>query len=441
MSGGQAFDEWLAGHEPPPDLPPERLEPVLDGPLPTEPDSPEEADRKRAEGEANTARAEYESALRWERHRRRARRAVDVEEMADQAAARKLRIVDGWAFLAEDASEETAIWGDGDRWGWAPGEPLMLFGGNGVFKSTLSHLLVFARLGLIGPDGAPRLDHEEVTAESPPAMWGHVLGMPVQPVDGGVLYLAGDRPKQIKRAMRRLRREWMADVLRERLVVHEGPLPFEITDSKDVLADLADHHKAADVVVDSLKDYCAKPSNEEFANGYNRARQECIARGMQWVEDHHNRKQQQGQARTNTLEDVYGNRWLTAGAGSILSMWTEAEGSAVVDVKQIKSPGEFLPHLKVTVDRKSGLMTSDGAKPDPITFVRASGPYGLTVAEYAKYSGQSMNAARNWLNGQVSMRQLEVAPEQLDKLKRFRTVLGVLPQTPQNVWQQDGLGL
>jgi replicative DNA helicase len=405
---------------------------------PIEPDSPEEAEAARAaarvsriEKVAEQFEEQFEArAVATERWRRR--------QVDEASAARRLRILDGWAFLADEEEAEVAIWGDGERWAWAPGEPLMLFGGNGVFKSTLSHLLVFARIGLIGPDGSPRADHVEVGPDSPVEEWGRVLGMPVRPTDGNVFYLAGDRPKQIRRAMRRLRRDWMCDVLHDRLVVHEGPLPFEVTDGKDALADLAEQHKAADVFVDSVKDYCARPSDEECANGYNRARQECVARGMQWVEDHHNRKQQQGQGRTNTIEDVYGSRWLTAGTGSILSMWTEDEQAPVVDIRQIKSPGELLPHLKVTVDRQAGLMAS-GVKPDPITYVRGFGPTGVSVEEYARFSGQSKNAARNWLNARITSGQFEHAPRHPDGLTRFRTVLGVVADRPQGVWQQDGL--
>jgi hypothetical protein len=158
---------------------------------------------------------------------------------------------------------------------------------------------------------------------------------------------------------------------------------------------------------------------------------------MQWVEDHHNRKQQQGQGRTNTIEDVYGSRWLTAGTGSILSMWTEDEQAPVVDIRQIKSPGELLPHLKVTVDRQAGLMAS-GVKPDPITYVRGFGPTGVSVEEYARFSGQSRNAARNWLNARMKSGQFEHAPV-AGGVTRYRTVLGVVAQTRQDVWQQDGL--
>jgi len=379
--------------------------------------------------------------VRWEKIRRTATRVVDQEELAELADARRLRLVDGWAFLAEDDTDEVAMWGDGDQWGWAAGEPLMLFGGNGSFKSTLSHLLVFARLGLLGVDGTPRHTHDMITSASPMAEWGRVLGMPVQPLDGNVLYLAGDRPKQIKRAMRRLRRSWMSDVLAERLIVHEGPLPFEITDSKDALADLAEKQKAADVVIDSVKDYCAKPSDDDMANRYNRARQECVARGMQWLENHHNRKQQPGQARTNTIEDVYGSRWLTAGAGSVLSLWTETEGGNLVNVKQVKAPSVYLPSLRTTVDRRTGEMRSEGARPDPITYIRSYGHVGCTPEEYAAYSGQTTNAARNHLNRLVDLGQLEKAlPVQADRRNRYRTRIGVIAQTPSNVYQQDGLG-
>lgn len=386
--------------------------------------------------------------LEDERIRREVRRIVDREDMTALQATRRLRLVDGWEFLQEDPEDEdAAIWGNGPQWLWAPGEPMMLFGGNGVYKSTLSHLLVFARLGLLGPDGRPRTDHRVTVGDDHPDDWGAVLGMPVRPMEHGtrLVYLAGDRPRQIRRAMRRHRRDWMHEILAERLIVHEGPLPFELTTNKDGLADLAMERKGSDIFVDSLKDYCPKPSEDESANGYNRARQECIARGMQWVEDHHNRKIAQGQPRTNGIEDVYGSRWLTAGAGSVVSMWCDEEGAPMVHVKQVKSPGEFVPELEVTVDKRAGTMGAS-AHLDPISFIRAAGLEGVTVAQYMRHTGLTQNNARNQLNTRAKQGLLEKVTGDLssgttgDGLMRYRTKVGVRPQTPQKVHQEDGLG-
>lgn len=423
-----------------------------------EPTEEEIALRKRL-AEAEEARLLGQFAAQ-ERRKRAARRIVDAEDAAAQTAARRLRLVDGWTFLAEDDDADEAIWGqeqtpDGGLPGvmWAPGEPMMLFGGNGVFKSTLSHLLVFARLGLLGPDGRPLPGWVGVNGrtgpDDHPDRWGRVLGMPVRPMDPAatLVYLAGDRPRQIRRAMRRHRRDWMADILRDHLIVHDGPLPFELTTGKDALADMVQERKGADVFVDSVKDYCPKPSDDESANGYNRARQECVARGIQWVEDHHNRKKQQGEKHTNGIDDVYGSRWLTAGAGSVISMWVTEEGSTTVHVKQVKSPGEFVPEMEVVVDKGTGTMGAS-AVVDPIAFIQAAGPGGVTAADYARHTGLNINAARNQLNTRTKQGVLEKKPGDLspgwpptgDGLTRWRLVLGVTRQLPQNVQQEDGLG-
>ena len=167
---------------------------------------------------------------------------------------------------------------------------------------------------------------------------------------------------------------------------------------------------------------------------------------MQWLENHHNRKQQPGQARTNTIEDVYGSRWLSAGTGSVLSMWVEAEGSTLINIRQVKSPSDVLPHLKVEVDKRQGLMIQQAETVSPITFIRSFGPAGVSAKEFATYYGKSENAARNELNALVGLDQLEVAPTTgrsengKPVAKRWRTVLGVIPQKVQNIYQQDGLG-
>lgn len=392
-------------------------------------------------------------ARHQERVRRRVKRELDAEEMRGAVAARRLRLLDGWTFLAEDDEADEMIWGQVQNPGgglpgvmWAPGEPMMLFGGNGVFKSTLSHLLVFARLGLLGPDGRPRADHRRIAPDDHPDDWGAVLGMPVRPMDPActVVYLAGDRPRQIRRAMRRHRRDWMADTLRDHLIVHDGPLPFELTAGKDALADMAQERKGSDIFVDSLKDYCPKPSDDESANGYNRSRQECIARGMQWVEDHHNRKMQQGQKPTNAIDDVYGSRWLTAGAGSVVSMWVDEEGSTAVHVKQVKSPGEFVPELEVRVHKADGTMGAS-VHLDPVAQIRAAGTAGITVADYARMTGLTPNAARNQLNTRCKqgvLEKLDPVPgaDGPESMVRFRTILGVRSQTVGNANQMDGLG-
>jgi hypothetical protein len=285
------------------------------------------------------------------------------QEMARAAADRKLRLVDAEEFLYGDDDDPQPLWGDDNATGWAEGESLMVFGPPGVGKSTLAHLLILGRLGIVD----------------------EVLGMPVRDDGGVVLYIAADRPKQIRRAMRRLATHERRHLLKGRLIVHYGPLPVDITVDKDWLADLAQEHGATTVVIDSIKDLCSDPSDGESANGYNLARQETLARGIEWLELHHNRKGNGENKIPNKLDDVYGNRWLTAGAGSVVCVWGEA-GDQIVDLTQLKTPAGLILPTKVKMGFTAGTMTLAGRPDEPATHrdaLRRGPADGMTVGAVA----------------------------------------------------------
>ncbi|KUM69256.1 AAA family ATPase [Streptomyces griseorubiginosus] len=254
--------------------------------------------------------------------------------------------VDGLSFLAVDEPDEPPLWGDADKAAlWSSGESLFIFGPPGSAKSTLTHLIVFARLGLL-------VD---------------VLGFPVTDDGRKVLYLAMDRPKQIQRAMRRLVRAVPSDkhhVLAERLEVRRGPLDYVLTDkrNRDVLRDYCLRHGIGTVVVDSIKDVLPDASKEEPAGDYNSARQSCLAAGIEWIELHHNRKANGANQQPNTLEDVYGSRWLTAGAGSVISLWQDNPGSDTVSLRHIRASGEKLRDLTLSLDIHAGTLTYETAR-------------------------------------------------------------------------------
>ncbi len=304
-------------------------------------------------------------------HKRRVRaegeRRFSAERAAEQAAANKLRIVEGFDFLYGDIEDETPIWGNADVSGWAEGESLMIYGPPNVGKSTLAHQLVLGRLGLVS----------------------EVLGMPVRDDGGKVLYLAADRPKQIRRAFRRLARPEWKDVVTARLVLHAGPLPVDVTVDKDWLADLAQQHQATTVVVDSLKDLCTDPRDGRCANGYNLARQECIARGIEWMELHHNRKANGENKKPTKLDDVYGDRFLTGGAGSVVCLWGEA-GDRVVELSQVKTPSGLLYPTKVEINFSTGGMSvhTDGRPRSALEAVQRGPIDGLTAGQVCKVLGK-----------------------------------------------------
>ncbi|MEU4639580.1 AAA family ATPase [Micromonospora sp. NPDC023814] len=381
----------------------------------------EEANQIRQQQRINDIAADEYLKLRG---RDVARRKFNAEQMHAAASERKLRLLDGWEFMDEDEGDDIPVWGTQETPVWAVGEPLMIFGPNGVGKSTLSHQLVFARIGLIK----------------------QVLGMPVLASPGKVFYVAADRPKQIKRAMRRLRKPEHREIIKERLVIHKGPLPFDVTIDKDALADLAQSHGATTIFIDSLKDVCSKPSNEESANGYNTARQEAIARGIEWVEDHHNRKASDDNKTPNTIEDVYGSRWLTAGAGSVICLWGEA-GSTSVKLTQLKSPGGFLQPQDLTINHATGEMGAHVAL-GIMDVIRNGGKEGITVADAARFwtgkdkpTKTEMEGARGKLNRLVKQGTAMTYEHKADKLTRYFLSPVAAPQLKVSTgYQQDGLG-
>lgn len=240
--------------------------------------------------------------------------------------------VDGWSFIHDRGAPVTPVWGAGTDVAWAVGESLMLASAPGVGKTTIGGQLVYARIG--------------ITSE--------VLGYPVAPGERRVLYLALDRPRQIARAFRRLVRPVDEHVLRERLVFWDRPLPATFEAAPELLVDMADAHDADTVVLDSVKDTVKKISDDESGIAYSRARAHLLAAGVELLELHHDKKAQAGDGGDlDSLDKVYGSRWVTAGAGSVLGLSGHA-GDPIVKLRTLKpAVGEIGP-LDVIHDHTAG---------------------------------------------------------------------------------------
>ncbi|MDI3331750.1 MAG: AAA family ATPase [Micrococcus sp.] len=237
---------------------------------------------------------------------------------------------DGGEFIFNTPDMPTAVWGQGHDVLWAEGEALMIYGGSGVGKSTIAGQLVRA---LILADG-------------------DVLGHPVAPATGRVLYLAMDRPRQLARSLRRQFHPAHRGEVSSRLVIWQGPPPEDLAENTGLLAQMCREAGASHVFVDSLKDAAVGLSDDKVGAGYNRARQAALSDGVQVAELHHQVKQRADGPKG--IDAVYGSTWLTAGVGSVIHL-DGAPGDAVVKLRHLKQPADTVGPFDVIHDPDTGL--------------------------------------------------------------------------------------
>lgn len=297
--------------------------------------------------------------------------------------------VPGDVFILDAPVDVPAVWGvSGDgRVLWPEGEPLMIVGPDGAGKTTLMEQLVLARLGLRR----------------------ELLGFPVQPAAGKVLYLAADRPRQAQRSFRRMVSERDRKVLHERLVFWPGPLPFRITDDPRLLAGFAKAQGAGTVFVDSLKDVALGLTTDEVGAAVNMAHQEAIAAGVELCVAHHQRKEQNGAGKPKHLADVYGSRWLTAGCGSVLLVWADEPGDPIVELSHLKPAADVVGPLTLRHDHAHGQTTVYGST-DLETIVATPKTAKEAAAELYGTAAPSRNEVektRQRLNKLIAVRVVE----------------------------------
>lgn len=284
----------------------------------------------------------------------------------------RYRFTGGGAFILDAHDRPPAWWGLGDAILGAEGEALLIAGPQGTGKSTLAQQLALGRAGF--------------------AEYADLLGFPVAPASGRVLYLAMDRPRQIARSLRRMvGQAWRAE-LDARLVVWEGPPPYDFAKHPSVLRRMALDAGAGFVVVDSLKDAALGLTDDEAAAAYNRARQDALAHGVDLCELHHTRKRPgQGNAEAPNVDAIYGSTWLTSGAGSVLLL-AGAPGDPIVSLHHVKQPmGEVGP-LKVIHDAHEG-RTRVWQAADLLGMAKASGSLSALDAARAMFDTEKPQAA------------------------------------------------
>lgn len=266
----------------------------------------------------------------------------------------------GDEFVLDAPDHVPAIWGAGTEVAWARGEPLMIVGPTGAGKTTIAQQVTRGLLGL----------------------QDELLGMPIEARDRRVGYLALDRPQQIARAFRRSFTEADRPALRDRLLVWSGPLRFDPTDDSKALAELAIRANRNTLIVDGLGNLAPNLSDQETGARLNRAFQTLIANDVELLLLHHQRKATAQNPKPNTVADVYGSVWLTAGMGSVLLVWG-SPGDPVVEVRSLKAPAHEIGPWQVRHDHELGISTRLEQR-DLIDLIRTS-ERGLTVAEAAAH--------------------------------------------------------
>jgi replicative DNA helicase len=298
---------------------------------------------------------------------------VSLLEEADAALADESmagRLFDGLAFADETLNVGPAIWGTEGRVLMSPGEPTMLYGPQGVGKSTLAQRFTLARAG--------------VTSS--------LLGLPVQPSEAPMLYVAADRPMQLARSWQRMvstltpeERELVGDRVR----FWKGPLGFDIAADPERLLHFMVEVGARTLIGDSLKDLAMDLVKDDAGTRVNRAWQLLISAGIEVVDLHHPRKAVAGDIRKpKSLDDVYGSTWLSAGHGSVVLLWG-SPGDPIVELSHLKQPMEEVGPLRVIIDHDLGTVdVHEGG--DPLAILRSAGtPLGAKDVARVLFSSRT----------------------------------------------------
>lgn len=267
-------------------------------------------------------------------------KAAEAERLRRHERLRDLRdgFKDGGAFVLDVPAIPESVWGMGNDVLWAEDEPMLVTGVVGGGKTTLSGLLVRGRLGLDSK----------------------VLGYPVTPGTENVLYLAMDRPSQIGRSLRRQFDPSERGVLEERLKVWSGPPLKDIAHDADLLLDYCEAAEADTLVIDAMKDAAIGLSDDEVGAAVNRALQTVVKHRIQVVGNHHQRKSTSGKSaksrKPKSLDDLYGSRWISAGAGTVLLLWAETAGSTAVELSMLKSSANLIEPADLFHDMSAGTL-------------------------------------------------------------------------------------
>ena len=292
-----------------------------------------------------------------------------LERVMPEPVAEPRQVIDGASFFLDVPEQIPAVWGEGERILWAQGEPLLIVGPDGVGKTTLTHRLLFARGMGLGSG---------------------VLGLPVAVDPRPVLYVAADRPHQAAQSGNRMVPEIARVPLRDWVIVRRGPLPFDLGLDPDAFPEFVTEHGVGTVFLDSLGALATNLSSDEVGGRVQRALQLVVAEGVEVMAVHHQRKETSDGRKPRKLSDVYGSRWLTSGAGSVVLLWGEP-GDPLVELRHLKQPRAEVGPLTLTHDHARGEIAVQESA-DLLALARASS--GITVRDAAAHLFGTANPSK-----------------------------------------------
>ena len=166
-------------------------------------------------------------------------------------------LVDGATFFLDAPTVVPAIWGQRTDVLWPEGEPTMLDGPDGVGKTTIAQQITLRRIGI----------GEQASSASPSNP-----SRPTRRCSTSRLTARHRHPGRVGRMVSDQHRR----ILRERLVVWRGSVPFDVVRDPGSLADFAVERNAGGIIVDSVKDLAENLSDEEVGMAIHRAWQLCV---------------------------------------------------------------------------------------------------------------------------------------------------------------------
>jgi replicative DNA helicase len=276
-----------------------------------------------------------------------------------------------WLHAPETVAD--IVWGEGSEVLWSSGEPLLLGSYTGVGKTTLTGAILAAATGI-----------------APPSL----LGFPFQRTFRRVLYLALDRPQQIKRALRRQLRDIDIDTLDDVLRV-ETFWPERVSERPGALVEAAIGNGADAVIVDAAKDFIDEIDKPGGAEAWQRAVAPLMRSGVELLGLVNVRKPTSGWPKL-TLHDIYGGAGFTWGAGSVLLL-QGPPGGPTPTVEQAKAPAEMVSPIPLLLDQTKGILARSDVDPRDVTSVLGVYPDGITAAELADVTGVSPRTAQRRL--------------------------------------------